>query len=101
MSARNYWRNMKSILQTIDACWVCGTRQNLHTHEVFYGTANRKKSIKYSLQVKLCGRHHNLSSEGVHFNKALDTQLKMFAQKKFEEKYSHEKFMEVFKKNYL
>jgi len=93
--------NMKSILQTIDACWVCGDTRNLHTHEVFYGTANRKKSIQYGLQVRLCGRHHNLSNEGVHFDDVLDTQLKMFAQKKFEEKYGHEKFMEVFKKNYL
>ena len=92
---------MKSILQTNNACWVCGRIQDLHTHEVFFGTANRKKSIKWGLQVRLCGEHHDLSSKGVHFNKALDTQLKKFAQTKFEELYGHEKFMEVFKRNYL
>lgn len=91
---------MKSILQTNDACWVCGETRDLHTHEVFFGS-NRKKSITWGLQVRLCGKHHNLSKKGVHFNKALDTQLKMFAQTKFEEKYGHEKFMEVFRKNYL
>lgn len=80
---------------------MCGDTQNLHTHEVFFGSANRKKSIQYGLQVKLCPKHHNMSSKGVHFDKVLDTHLKKFAQTKFEEKYGHEKFMEVFKKNYL
>ena len=80
---------------------MCGKTNDLHTHEVFYGSANRSKSIKWKLQVRLCGEHHDLSSKGVHFNKVLDTQLKKFAQTKFEELYGHEKFMEVFKKNYL
>lgn len=80
---------------------MCGDTRNLHTHEVFFGKANRKKSIEYGLQVKLCPIHHNMSSKGVHMNHTLDTILKKFAQKKFEEKYSHEKFMEVFHKNYL
>lgn len=88
-------------LQTIDACWVCGDTKNLHTHEVFFGSANRKKSIEYGLQVKLCGYHHNLSSKGVHHNKILDLLLKRYAQTKFEEVYGHEKFTEVFHKNYL
>lgn len=92
---------MKSILQTKNECWKCHDTRNLHTHEVFYGTANRKKSIDYGLQVKLCGKHHNLSTEGVHFNKALDKELKTYAQKKFEELYGHDKFMEIFKRNYL
>lgn len=92
---------MKSILQTTKKCWVCGKTTGLHCHEVFFGSANRKKSIEYGLQVYLCGPHHDLSSKGVHFDHTLDTLLKKFAQKKFEEKYSHEKFMEVFHKNYL
>ena len=56
---------------------------------------------KYGLTVFLCGKHHNASNEGVHFNKTLDNALKMFAQKKFEERYSHEEFMRIFKRNYL
>lgn len=92
---------MKSILQSSKKCWVCGVTYGLHHHEVFFGTANRKKSIEYGLQVWLCPRHHNGSNDGVHFNPTLDLILKKFAQKKFEEKYSHEKFMEVFHKNYL
>jgi hypothetical protein len=34
-------------------------------------------------------------------NKELDYQLKKDAQRAFEEKYSHEEFMRIFKKNYL
>ena len=51
--------------------------------------------------VDLCGIHHNLSSEGIHFNKDLDLKVKREYQTRFEEKYGHEKFMEVFKRNYL
>ena len=88
------------ILQTKKECYFCKTTQNLHRHEVFYGTANRKKSIQYGCQVWLCGKHHNLSTEGVHFDKKKDLKLKIDTQKKFEEKFGHTKFMEVFHKNY-
>ena len=79
---------------------MCGN-PHVAEHHIFYGSANRKKSEEYGLKVYLCGPHHNLSNDGVHFNPTLDLLLKKFAQKKFEEKYSHEKFMEVFHKNYL
>lgn len=92
---------MKSILQTSDECYVCHTKNNLHTHEVFFGKANRKKSIKWGLQVRLCGMHHNLSNNGVHFNKELDEKLKKEAQMKFESLYGREQFMKEFHKNYL
>lgn len=90
---------MKSILQNIKRCWVCGNPY-VEEHHVLYGTSKRKLSEKYGLKVYLCHEHHT-GKKGAHFNKVLDTQLKMFAQKKFEEIYGHEKFMEVFKKNYL
>lgn len=92
---------MNSIIQKNRECWVCKTTIGLHCHHIIYGTADRKKSDKYGLTVYLCGIHHNLSNEGVHFNKKLDMQLKQIAQKAFEEKYSHEKFMKVFHRNYL
>lgn len=49
----------------------------------------------------LCGPHHNLSTAGVHFNKKLDEELKQYAQREFEKVYGHDKFMEVFNRNYL
>lgn len=94
------YTTMKSILQTTDECYVCRAKGVLHTHEVFFGSANRKKSIKWGCQVRLCPKHHNMSSEGVHMNRALDLRLKRECQRQFELLYGHELFMQEFKKNY-
>lgn len=75
---------MNTVLQVKKECYACHRTANLHDHHVFYGTANRKKSEKYGLKVWLCPYHHNMSDEGVHFNKALDTRLKQMAQAYFE-----------------
>ena len=98
----------KSIVQpTMDECYICRqiygirTVYGLCTHEIFYGTANRKKSIKWGLYVRLCGMHHNLSNDGVHYNIALDLQLKRDGQIAFEKLYGHDKFMAEFGKNWL
>jgi len=93
---------MKSVLQQENECYICGTTENLHTHHCIYGTANRKKSERYGLTVKLCFKHHNGSSEGVHFNKELDLHLKSLAQKYFEENTGNRKqFIQEFGKSYL
>ena len=92
----------KSIIQSNKECLVCGTTYGLHEHHVFGGSANRKLSEKYGLKVWLCGRHHNLSDEGIHFNKALDATLKKIAQERFEAVYgANTSFRAVFGKNYL
>lgn len=92
---------MKSIIQKNKECWVCGTTQDIHEHHIIYGTANRKQSEKYGLKVWLCGKHHNLSNEGVHFNKELDRRLKVLAQQRFEEEYPNESFLRVFGRVYV
>ena len=92
---------MESIVQKNKCCFVCGTTQGLHKHHIFYGRANRKLSEKWGCWCWLCGRHHNLSSEGVHFNKPLDLHLKKESQQRFEFLHSHEEFMEIFGKNYI
>lgn len=66
---------------------------------VFEGR-NRKNSEKYGLWVYLCGKHHNLSNEGVHFNKEFDNKLKKLGQEKFEENYPSIDFISIFYKNY-
>lgn len=91
----------KSILQTERVCWFCGTTYNLHKHHVIYGRGNRAKSEHYGLTVYLCQPHHTAALEGVHFNAERDLELKKYAQKAFEARYGHEKFMEEFGKNYL
>ena len=92
----------KSIIQKdMSKCYICGTTLDLHTHEIFFGTADRKKSIEWGCYVRLCGKHHNMSNEGVHMNKWLNNKLKEIAQKEFERLYGYEKFMEVFHRNYI
>lgn len=93
---------MKSVLQKTKKCYVCGTTYGLHDHHILYGTSNRKQSEKRGLKVWLCGVHHNLSNEGVHFNKDLDNHLKTMAQEYYEEHYgTREDFRKEFGKSYL
>lgn len=90
-----------SILYPLDRCYVCGTRNGIHIHEVFYGTANRQKSIDNGFCVGLCGKHHNLSGVGVHFNKRLDLQLKRAYETAYLRDHTIEEFIELIGKNYL
>ena len=96
-------RNEKSIIAPLlPRCYICGSGSKVATHEVFYGTANRKKSIEDGMLVNLCGKHHNLSSEGVHFNKELDMRLKQKAQSVWENTYGDRKeFIKRYGKYYL
>lgn len=64
-----------SIIQKNKECIVCGTTINIHTHEVYFGR-NRKKSIEDGCCIYLCGKHHNQSKEGIHFNHELDLKWK-------------------------
>lgn len=94
--------NRFSILQDEKKCYVCGQELGLHTHEVFFGK-NRQKSIEDGCCVYLCGRHHNLSKEGVHLNHSLDLKLKKEMEKKWLETYDEtiENFIERYGRNYI
>lgn len=83
----------------IKRCAVCGSQHGLQCHHIFYGYS-RKAADKYGLTCWLCWEHHQ-GDTGVHHNIELDLDLKRRAQKVFEDKYGHGKFMEVFHKNYL
>ena len=90
----------KSIVSNERMCYVCGTPYNLHKHHV-YGGANRKKSEQYGCWIYLCAKHHNMSDEGIHFNKTLDTLVKDAVQTYWErENGTTEDFIKVFGKNY-
>ena len=93
----------KSILQSEKQCLICLTEKNLHCHHVYEGTGRRKISDRYGLTVYLCARHHNMSNEGIHFNKKLDNYVKRWAQKTAMNHYgwSIEEFIKIFGKNYL
>lgn len=92
----------KSILQTKKECWYCHTTIGLHEHHVLFGSANRKKAEQDGLKVYLCGRHHNLSCEGVHCgNKELDLKLKKLAQTEYLKTHTFSEWMNRYHKNYL
>lgn len=90
------------ITNNLNNCIICGrTKEALH--EVFFGTANRKKSIQYGLVIPLCNYHHNMSDEGIHFNRELDLNYKKIAEQRWITHYGEtkENFIKEFGKNYL
>lgn len=89
-------------------CYLCmllhgdySRKTVLEEHHVMEGTANRRLSEHYGLKVYLDPEHHRLSEESPHRNAGINEKLHMYAQKAFEEKYSYEKWMEVFGRNYI
>lgn len=98
---------MDSIIQTDKKCFLCGKVRggwnSLHSHHIFGGTANRKKSEQYGLKVWLCGYDcHEYGPNAVHMNKQIDLMVKAEGQKKFEEVYGDRNlFRKEFGKSYL
>lgn len=87
---------MKSLISNEKACYVCGCPV-VHKHHIFYGTANRRLSEEYGCWVWLCPYHHNMSKEGVHFNRELDLQIKKECQECWEQVHgSRADFIKVF-----
>ena len=93
-----------------DMCHYCGRVGSMHKHHIF-GAANRKWSEKYGLFVHLCPYHHNMSDEGIHFNKEMRESYQRLGQQCFELWYAiehiasaseaREEFMRIFGRNYL
>lgn len=90
-------------------CFLC-RRENpfaelrhdgLEKHHFMHGTANRRLAEQYGLWGYLCSRHHNNGPEAVHNNHETDLLLMRTAQWEFEKLYGHEKWMDVFGKNFL
>lgn len=73
----------------------------LDRHHFMHGTANKRLAEKWGLWGYLCKAHHTDGPEAVHNNKEKDLFLMQVAQGRFERLYGHEKWMEVFGKNYL
>lgn len=90
----------KSILQTEKRSYLNGDTRNLHKHHIYSGR-NRKASEQNGFWVWLTAEQHNMSDEGVHFNKDLDLKLKRECQAKFEETHSRAEFMQIIGRNYL
>lgn len=84
------------ITDNLKICYVCQKRKKDDFNEVFEGS-NRQMSMKYGLVIPICRQCHI----EYDLNKELRQKYQREAQKKFEEKYGHDLFMQEFKKNYL
>lgn len=91
---------MKSVINNEKKCFVCGSPFNIHVHHVYAG-GRRKASEKYGAWVYLCAYHHNMSDEGVHFNRELDLKIKAIAQAELEKTMSRDEFRRHFGRSYL
>ena len=91
----------KSIISNKKECLICHTTVDIHKHHIYFGTSNRKNSEKYGCWCFLCAKHHNMSDEGVHFNEALNSELKQYCQMIFEKSHTREEFRRIFGKSYL
>lgn len=91
----------KSILQNEKECFITGSHENLHFHHIYFGAGRRKISDENGFGVYLRADWHNMADYGVHFNKALDLDLKRICQKKYEETHTREEFMALIGKSYL
>ena len=95
---------MKSIMQNIKYCYVCGETHNLHKHHVMKGTRNRDKAEKDGLWVYLCYDHHE-GTYGVHgkLGHELDIYLIKQAEERWLKHYNKtiEDFIERYGRNYL
>lgn len=78
------------------------TKSNItHRHHIF-GGANKARSEKYGFIIPLRPDLHNMSNQGVHFNKDLDLKFKRMAQEYYEEHFGTRKqFIKEFGRNYL
>lgn len=97
-------KRIKSLLtDDMEHCYFCGKPKEC-IHEVYQGEANRRKSMEWGCFIPLCFHHHSDQCEaGIHnvANIEMDLELRRECQMAFEKKYSHEKFMKTFHRNYL
>lgn len=90
----------KSIIQGEKVCFLTGSTIGLHKHHIFKGPM-RDKAEEYGCWVWLRSDWHVGTKYCVHNDTELSHHLQRIAQVKFEEIHGHDKFMEVFRKDYL
>lgn len=70
-------------------------------HHVFNGNPNRKLSEEWGMKIWVHPLWHDNTPYSIHKNEETDIIVKQYAQAIFEERHGHDKFMEVFKRNWL
>lgn len=91
----------RSIISNDKKCIVCEDVY-VHKHHIYEGTANRKKSEQDGCWCYLCPKHHNMSNEGIHYNRDFNEKMKKECQRRWEEIYgSREDFIRRYGRSYL
>ena len=90
----------KSVMQSAEESYLSRRTSNLHKHHIYFGNPNRRLSEEYGCWCWLTEEEHT-GFKGVHHYRELDLLLKCKCQIAFERIYGHEKFMEVFGRNYI
>ena len=80
---------------SLDRCYICG-RYPQHVHHMLHGSY-RKAADRFGLTCHLCYECHTL----LHDRGVMDKELQREAQLAFEDKYSHQEFMEIFGRSFL
>lgn len=89
-----------SILQAEKECFVTHKKYGLHKHHI-YGGPNRRISEANGFYIYLIPFYHNMSDQGIHFNKAFDLRIKRLCQLEYEKTHTREEFMALIGRNYL
>ena len=76
-------------------------RPGLHKHHIVFGDGLRPLSEKYGLYIYLPYTGHNEPGTGVHDDKKKDMELKIAAQRAFEEHFPDLSFPAIFGMNFL
>lgn len=84
-------------MQESKYCYVTGRTDRLELHHVF-GGSRRKAADKWGCWVWLTHDIHRAAHDS---KPEILNQLRQECQERFEELHGHEKFMQVFGKNYL
>ena len=92
---------MKSILQDTKECFITHATEGLHKHHIYPGYGTRNICEREGFYIWLIPRLHNMSDDGIHFNKGFDLYVKKLCQEKYEETHTREEFMRLIGKNYL
>lgn len=93
-------RRKPSILQDKPVCIVCGATE-AEIHHVFFGNPSREHCDEDGLWVWACPYHHRLSAKSFHFCKAMDDNLKEYAQKTYEMTHTRDEFINRYGRSYL
>lgn len=83
------------LTNNLEVCYICDKRKKDDLHEVFPG-CNRKKSMEWGMVIPICRICH----DEWDINEELRKEIQIKSQKLFEEKHSHELFMQEFKIDY-